>query len=77
MLDPVQLLEYETGLFKDGKMARFGFCAASSLIWGGGGGGGLLFHFILSEIVGAVLVLRLCPNSNPSFFLSLSSMEIS
>ena len=33
-------------------MARFGFCAASSLIWGGGGGGGLLFHFILSKIVG-------------------------
>ena len=24
----------------DGKMARFGFCAAPSLIWGCGGGGG-------------------------------------
>ena len=24
----------------DGKMARFGFCVASSLIWGGGGGWG-------------------------------------
>ena len=38
----------------DGKMARFGFCVASSLIWWGGGGGrdgGLLFHFILSKIV--------------------------
>ena len=34
---------------KDGKMARFGFCAASSLICGDGG---LLFHFILSKIVG-------------------------
>ena len=33
---------------KDGKMARFGFCAASSLIWGEGG---LLFHFIRSNIV--------------------------
>ena len=34
-------------------MARFGFCVASSLIWGGGGGwdGGLLFQFILSKIV--------------------------
>ena len=32
---------------KDGKMARFGFCAASSLLWGDGG---LLFHFILSKI---------------------------
>ena len=43
---------------KDGKMARFGFCAASSLNWGGGGGGGdggLLFHFILSEIVAQIL----------------------
>ena len=38
---------------KDGKMARVGFCAASSLIWGRGEeGGGLLFHFILSKIVG-------------------------
>ena len=38
---------------KDRKMARFGFCAASSLIGGGGGGGvwGLLFHSILSKIV--------------------------
>ena len=25
---------------KDGKMARFGSCAASSLLWGGGGRGG-------------------------------------
>ena len=25
---------------KDGKMVRFGSCAASSLIWEGGGGGG-------------------------------------
>ena len=40
---------------KDGKLARFGFCAASSLICGGGGGdGGLLLHFILSKIAGAV-----------------------
>ena len=31
------------------KMARFGFCVASSLIWGDGG---LLFHIILSKIVG-------------------------
>ena len=37
---------------KNGKMARFGFCAASSLIWGNGG---LLFHFILSKIVGPVV----------------------
>ena len=32
-------------------MARFGFGAASSLIWGRGDGG-LLFHFILSKVVG-------------------------
>ena len=32
----------------EGKMARFDFCAASSLIWGDEG---LLFHFILSKIV--------------------------
>ena len=34
---------------KDGKMARFGFCAASSLIWGGGGGGwgfAVPFYFV-------------------------------
>ena len=37
------------GNFKVGKMARFGFCAASSFILGGWG---LLFHFILSKIVG-------------------------
>ena len=36
---------------KDGKLARFGFCPASSLIWGDGG---LLFHFILFKIAGAV-----------------------
>ena len=36
---------------KDGKLARFGFCPASSLIWGDGS---LLFHFILSKIAGAV-----------------------
>ena len=41
---------------KDGKLARFGFCAASSLICrvAGGGDGGLLFHFIRSKIAGAV-----------------------
>ena len=32
---------------KDGKIARFGFCVASSLIWEDGG---LLFHSILSKI---------------------------
>ena len=31
-------------------MGRYGFCAASSLIWGRWGGG-LLFHFILSKTV--------------------------
>ena len=37
---------------KDGKMGRYGFCAASSLIWGGGGvGKGLLLHLILSKTV--------------------------
>ena len=37
---------------KDRKMARFGFCAASSLIGGGGGGvWGLLFNSIMSKIV--------------------------
>ena len=34
---------------KDGKMVYFGFCAASLLIWGDGD---LLFHFVLSKIVG-------------------------
>ena len=34
---------------KDGKMTRFPFGWASSLIWGDGG---LLLHFILSKIVG-------------------------
>ena len=34
---------------KVGKMACFGFCAASFFIWGEGG---LLVHFILSKIVG-------------------------
>ena len=38
---------------KGEKMARFGFCAASSLISERGGSGGLLFHFILSKIVGS------------------------
>ena len=37
---------------KDGKMARVGFCAASSLIWGGGGGWGFAVPFIPSKIVG-------------------------
>ena len=41
-------LDLPSPQIKDGKMARFGFCAASSLIWGDGG---LLFHFILSKIV--------------------------
>ena len=35
---------------KDGKMGRYGFCVASSLIWERWGGG-LLFHFILSKTV--------------------------
>ena len=35
-------------------MTRFGFCAASSLIWGDGGDGGLLFHFKLSKNVTCV-----------------------
>ena len=43
---------------KDVKMARFGFCAASSLIWGRGGWG-LLFHFILSKIVGRTGCIKL------------------
>ena len=30
---------------KDGKLARFGFCAASSLICGGGGGWGFAVPF--------------------------------
>ena len=42
---------------RDRKLARFGFCAASSLIWGGWGvGGGLLIHFILSKIVVKITV---------------------
>ena len=40
---------------KDGKMGCYGFCVASSLIWGRWGGGGLglrlLFHVILSKTV--------------------------
>ena len=35
---------------KDGKMGRYGFCVASSLIWGKWGGG-LLFLFVLSKTV--------------------------
>ena len=34
------------------KWRAFALRAASSLFGGGGGGGGLLFHFILSKIVG-------------------------
>ena len=37
-------------------MARFGFCAASSLIQGDGD---LLFHFILSKIVATALILNI------------------
>ena len=50
---------------KDGNMARVGFCAASSLIWGRGEGGGLLFHFILSKIVGWLGQLNsyFCPHA--------------
>ena len=49
---------------KDGKLARFSFCAVSSLIffWGGGGGGGdngcLLFHFILSKTWSLAFIFR-------------------
>ena len=32
---------------KDGKMVRFGSCAASSLIWEVGGGGGVVCYSIL------------------------------
>ena len=39
----------------DGKMTRFPFRWASFLIWGDGG---LLFHFILSKIVGLEAVKR-------------------
>ena len=31
---------------KDGKMVRFGSCAASSLIWEGGGGFAVPFYFV-------------------------------
>ena len=41
---------------KDRKMARFGFCAASSLIWGGGF---ILFMIVAPSAVGiTVLYLR-------------------
>ena len=51
---------------KDGKLARFSFCAVSSLIFflggGGGGGGGdnggLLFHFILSKTWSLAFIFR-------------------
>ena len=51
---------------KDGKLARFSFCAVSSLIffWGAGGGGGggdngcLLFHFILSKTWSLAFIFR-------------------
>ena len=51
---------------KDGKLARFGFCAVSSLIFLGGrgglGGGGdngcLLFHFILSKTWSLAFIFR-------------------
>ena len=38
---------------KDEKIARFGFCAVSSLIQGDGD---LLIHFILSKIVATALI---------------------
>ena len=38
---------------KEGKMARFGFCTASSLIWGGGANlGGILFKIVVSFAAG-------------------------
>ena len=50
---------------KDGKLAHFGFCAVSSLIFGGWGvrGGGrdngcLLFHFILSKTWSLAFISR-------------------
>ena len=49
---------------KDGKLARFSFCAVSSLIFFGGGGGGggdngcLLFHFILSKTWSLAFIFR-------------------
>ena len=49
---------------KDGKLAHFGFCAVSSLIfWGwvrGGGGdnGCLLFHLILSKTWSLAFIFR-------------------
>ena len=46
-------LEPPSSQIKDGKMARF--CPSRGFILDlGGGGGGLLFHFILSKIVGDV-----------------------
>ena len=53
---------------KDGKLARFSFCAVSSLIFFGRGGGGegggggdngcLLFHFILSKTWSLAFIFR-------------------
>ena len=49
---------------KDGKLARFSFCAVSSLIFLGGRGGGggdngcLLFHFILSKTWSLAFIFR-------------------
>ena len=49
---------------KDGKLARFSFCAVSSLTFLGGRGGGggdngcLLFHFILSKTWSLAFIFR-------------------
>ena len=55
----------------DGKMARFGFCEASSLGWGGG----LLFHSILCKSVVYITLRWVYEEKNTCRSMSIDSKQ--